>query len=732
MTVSSSIRRAGPFNGNGVATAFPFTFKVFAKTDVAVYLTDDEGNQELLTSNYTVTLNADQNASPGGTVNYPTSGDPLPDGYSLNMIGNLGYTQATRLTNAGRFLPNVIEDALDKVTILIQQVLERIGRVLTYPVGESTSTSTLPTAAQRADKFLAFDAEGNPIASIGTGADAGLRGDLASYAGTSTGAGLVRYRGSANYAASTLGATLNDVVFDVRAFPWLAAGDDETDDRAAIEAAIAAASAASADGMRRRVLIPAGYVFRCNNEIAIESSNVTLDVRGELKFYGGNAVGGFVVVRAASNIEITGGGTINANQQTNDNAIAVGFVNPDQSVAGPACEDIWIHHIKIKGCRHGGSHIPDPTDPSKVGTGGGKGITIQFGVKRAIVHNVEIDDCDIGFSVEGKEADSGYVSEIVFSDVIVRGSRYIGAMLGSVPNTTSLFGQVTGLTLNNVVFRDCANGQTLEAVPRNVAELFGVIVGQAMVDVSGDVKIVNTSGRTTLTRGSFRASGLKITAIVDDLQDAIASEPYEGHNPQNTASRYNEFDVKLTILGGTIGGYLLNSDATYGATLASYKFSVIWLNDGVATAVPTAKYANNLPATTTFMLKDQHSGRFVLTNDGASPTGTVAGIQTFINGLGFEDDSINNLSKLAATRGGLALANNSGTTQAIAESNQFTIKNRLGFDSSLVFIDWGAGSPEGVVTASPGAMYLNTAGGTGTTLYVKQTGSNTNTGWVAK
>lgn len=43
----------------------------------------------------------------------------------------------------------------------------------------------------------------------------------------------------------------------------------------------------------------------------------------------------------------------------------------------------------------------------------------------------------------------------------------------------------------------------------------------------------------------------------------------------------------------------------------------------------------------------------------------------------------------------------------------------------------GSGSPEGAVTAEPGSIYTNTAGGAGTTLYVKETGSG-NTGWVAK
>jgi hypothetical protein len=43
----------------------------------------------------------------------------------------------------------------------------------------------------------------------------------------------------------------------------------------------------------------------------------------------------------------------------------------------------------------------------------------------------------------------------------------------------------------------------------------------------------------------------------------------------------------------------------------------------------------------------------------------------------------------------------------------------------------GTGSPEGVVTARPGSIYLNKSGGASTTLYVKESGTS-NTGWVAK
>jgi hypothetical protein len=47
------------------------------------------------------------------------------------------------------------------------------------------------------------------------------------------------------------------------------------------------------------------------------------------------------------------------------------------------------------------------------------------------------------------------------------------------------------------------------------------------------------------------------------------------------------------------------------------------------------------------------------------------------------------------------------------------------------FVKVGSGSPEGVITGDIGNIYLNTDGGAGTTLYVKESGAG-NTGWVGK
>ena len=62
----------------------------------------------------------------------------------------------------------------------------------------------------------------------------------------------------------------------------------------------------------------------------------------------------------------------------------------------------------------------------------------------------------------------------------------------------------------------------------------------------------------------------------------------------------------------------------------------------------------------------------------------------------------------------------------------FDLGNNATFLELVDLINIGDGDPNGVVTASPPAFYLNRTGGVSTTLYVKESGTDTNTGWVGK
>jgi hypothetical protein len=167
MTISSEDRSTAPFSGNGAATIFPFAFKVFAKSDLVVVKTNVDLVDTTLTldSDYSVALNADQDNSPGGTITYPISGSPLATGEKLIAYGDIAFLQPTDIVNQSGFYPRVIEDALDRLTMLIQQVFGLARRAIRVPVSAVATSTELPDIEGRANKIIAFDADGNVIVS---------------------------------------------------------------------------------------------------------------------------------------------------------------------------------------------------------------------------------------------------------------------------------------------------------------------------------------------------------------------------------------------------------------------------------------------------------------------------------------------------------------------------------------------------------------------------------------
>ena len=144
MAVSPIPRKAGPFFGNGSVTDFPFGFKVTSVNDVRIVVYNESTKQEqVLASGYSVKLNANQEGSPGGVVKLNS---PLAEGMVMAVVSNVTSSQDLVLTNRGGFYPESINDALDKMTMLIQQVQEEASRCLRVRV---TSQETPEDAAAR-------------------------------------------------------------------------------------------------------------------------------------------------------------------------------------------------------------------------------------------------------------------------------------------------------------------------------------------------------------------------------------------------------------------------------------------------------------------------------------------------------------------------------------------------------------------------------------------------------
>ena len=242
MTISTELRKAGPFTGNGVTTAFPFSFKVFAASDVAVTRADTLGAETalVLNSDFTVALNPDQDAAPGGTI---TLAAPLATGHRLAVSSVVPNLQPTDITNNGGFYPRVIEDALDRHVAQIQQIDEKVDRALKVAVTSPLGDQALPSPA--AGMLIGWN-ESND----------GLK-NYAPIGGTLLGQQLAAANGSSlvGFQQAGAGAVVRTAQDKMR--EWVsvkdfgAVGDGVANDSAAILSAITAANG-------KTVRIPAG------------------------------------------------------------------------------------------------------------------------------------------------------------------------------------------------------------------------------------------------------------------------------------------------------------------------------------------------------------------------------------------------------------------------------------------------------------------------------------------
>lgn len=129
MTVSTETNH-NEYTGNGVTTSFPYTFRIFKKSDLVVFTSANDGEDIKILrvdTDYTVT---GAGGFRGGNVVLKT---PLASGVQISISRELPATQETDLRNQGKFFPEVHEDAFDKLTMLIQQIRSSFSLALRKP-----------------------------------------------------------------------------------------------------------------------------------------------------------------------------------------------------------------------------------------------------------------------------------------------------------------------------------------------------------------------------------------------------------------------------------------------------------------------------------------------------------------------------------------------------------------------------------------------------------------------
>jgi len=141
---------------NGATTNFPFSFLIPSEADIVVTRVSAAGVESELTygSGYTaVGFGTDS----GGSI---TISPAYADG-KLVIQRIVDYTQTRQFTNQDGFYPEVIEAALDQITMQVQQIQDVGSRSILTPISDAGEvTLSLPTIEERVGKLLAFDETG--------------------------------------------------------------------------------------------------------------------------------------------------------------------------------------------------------------------------------------------------------------------------------------------------------------------------------------------------------------------------------------------------------------------------------------------------------------------------------------------------------------------------------------------------------------------------------------------
>ena len=141
MTIERESRRSDVYLGDGRNTSLPFGFKIFLPTEIAVVL-NENGVEHTLSHGHgcTVALNAEQDVQPGGTVRLDA---PLPPGSKAVVLSNVRPLQQVDLTNQGGFYPDVLNAVHDRLTMLIQQLMELQARTPQVPATDNVTGKEL-------------------------------------------------------------------------------------------------------------------------------------------------------------------------------------------------------------------------------------------------------------------------------------------------------------------------------------------------------------------------------------------------------------------------------------------------------------------------------------------------------------------------------------------------------------------------------------------------------------
>jgi hypothetical protein len=158
MTISSSTSRVD-YVGNGSTTAFAVPFAFFDASElrvVARVIATGVETVQALGTNYTV-------SGGNGTTGTVTATVAPAATVQWSILRNTRRTQDVDFQPNDPLPAETLERGLDRVVAIVQEIERDQLRSVRAAETDSTASLTLPTQAERANRNLGFDVNGNPV-----------------------------------------------------------------------------------------------------------------------------------------------------------------------------------------------------------------------------------------------------------------------------------------------------------------------------------------------------------------------------------------------------------------------------------------------------------------------------------------------------------------------------------------------------------------------------------------
>jgi len=685
MTVSSSTNRWA-YTGDGVTDTFAYTNRIYASTDLKVYV-----NAVLQTSGYSV---SGIDVAAGGNVVFTTA--PAADA-AIVIDRDVPYTQPTLLEDTGKFPAANTMAAIDRVAILTQQLDAALSRTLRFPVTDTAPIDDLPSFATRFGKYLGFDSV--------TGAPTLFSSVI----------DLTSVTAEGGSAARALTQHFGDIL-SVKDFGAL--GDGATDDTAALQAAI---DYCDANGLR--LIVPKG---------TYPTGALTVDGAMHLELLKGatlkakSTLNGNLIAVAGSNVRISGPGTIDGNRANVTASTGIGV--------STGSSDVTIEDLTITSCKGRGIYASDNcprlivrrnyiTDVSS------DGAFLQLATNQS-VHGVRVEDNVVDRSAEAAATIAGEglkiwggTSSNVLIGPVIRGNR----VRYPASTTTGTLCIEIWFSKNASVSGNVAIGGTYGI---SHAQVHDSVITNSVCQGQSFIGLELAGSQRNVVNGVF-CDGAQIGANI-----GISISAASGVNPtNNVVTGVSCKDVGRALYAVSANGLVvdgLDGKAYSSSGSADYYYVTL---------------ASTLGFSLANMYLDGNSvgnkGIFLDT----SYKGTIAGVYardwTQHSILLYAASAVT-IDEIAIS--GCDLLNIGVTVSggATLGANIRAVGNRVGSGNaySCDFYDYlnfltvqvGTVDPEGDIYAGPGSLYIKKGGGQGRQLYIKESGGTilaggTNTGW---